>query len=735
MISKIKLQKVASYGESPAVLEIDKQINLIYWLNWTWKTTISKYLQHPEESDFSDCSIEGLNDEKILVYNENFIHDNFYQDTQKGIFSLNAENKEAKEKITNLEAEVQKQNWILENANKALWEKNIELEKLNANIQEKTREIKTNYSDQILDFCLERKKGSKEALFDYLVTKERPQSQPEITIEQLEKEAETIDDSAKMYDENEIKKITFDFSKVEENLIFNEVIIGNENSQIAELIKQLDNSNWVKVGKEYLTEPQWGNEVCPFCQQNTISKELYNEIQNYFDESYQNKMRDLWSLQNQYREEMENVKNLEESLIKNQFIQGKDEILKTITILFQNLNTKLTSNYQEINKKIQNPNVMIELESTTSEKNEINNFLDTIITEIKEYNDKVKNKKDTKKKIIDNFWNIMRWNYDSYIVDYWEKKRQLLTEHNLILRDINWLKKNIDNLQKEIKKAEADQVNIKDAIDNINNQLMFFWLEGFSIVSSGNEEYKLQRPHQDLAKFETLSEGEKTVISFLYFLELCKGRQSKDEVKGKEMIVIDDPISSLSHMYVFNIAQLIKQNFFNQKDKYEQIFILTHNLYFFHELVNICPKMKDENGNRTSTSDCGLFRTIKDWASMIKKMKQTEVQNDYQIYWQIVKENKNDWNLHKALLANTMRNILEYFFGIIWNSDSLNNTMQSLDSEWKYQFFVRYINRESHSDPINISDVKEVDSSIFQEAFKKVFYDSKYNDHYDKMIK
>lgn len=171
MISKIKLQKVASYGESPTVLETDKQINLIYWLNWTWKTTISKYLQHPEESDFSDCSIEGLNDEKILVYNENFIHDNFYQDTQKGIFSLNAENKEAKEKITNLEAEVQKQNWILENTNKELWEKNIELEKLKANIQEKTREIKTNYSDQILDFCLERKKGSKEALFDDLVTK------------------------------------------------------------------------------------------------------------------------------------------------------------------------------------------------------------------------------------------------------------------------------------------------------------------------------------------------------------------------------------------------------------------------------------------------------------------------------------------------------------------------------------------------------------------------------------
>ena len=725
MISKIKLQKVASYGESPAVLETDKQINLIYWLNWTWKTTISKYFQNREGSDFSHCSIEGLKNEKILVYNENFIHDNFYQDTQKGIFSLNAENKEAKEKITNLEAEVQKQNWILENENKALWEKNSELEKLNANIQEKTRKIRNNYSNNILNFCL-KGNGRKTLLFEYLCAKEKPQSQPEVTIKQLEKESQTIDDSAKTYDENEINKITFNFAEIEKNPIFSEVIIGNENSQIAELIKQLDNSNWVKVGKEYLTEPQWGNEVCPFCQQNTISKELYNEIQNYFDENYQNKMRNLWFLQDQYHTELENVESIKASLLNNEFIQWKEEILKTITILFQNLNTKLTSNYQEINKKIQNPNVMIELESTTSEKDEINNFLDTIIIKIKEYNDKVKNKKDTKKKIIDNFWNIIRWDYDSDIVNYQKQKKEILSKKSKIEESIVGFKKNIDNLQKEIKKAEADQVNIKDAIDNINNQLMFFWLEGFSIVSSGNEEYKLKRPHQDLAKFETLSEGEKTVISFLYFLELCKGRQSKDEVKGKKIIVIDDPISSLSHMYIFNIAQLIKQNFFNQKDNYEQIFILTHNLYFFHELVKIYP---------ASTSNLGLFRTIKDWTSMIKKMEKNEIQNDYQVYWQIVKENKDDWNLHKALLANAMRNILEYFFGIIWNSDSLNNTMQSLDSEWKYQFFVRYINRESHSDPINISDVKEVDSSIFQEAFKKIFYDSKYNDHYDKMIK
>lgn len=250
---------------------------------------------------------------------------------------------------------------------------------------------------------------------------------------------------------------------------------------------------------------------------------------------------------------------------------------------------------------------------------------------------------------------------------------------------------------------------------------MFFWLEGFSIVSSGNEEYKLQRPHQDLAKFETLSEGEKTVISFLYFLELCKGRQSKDEVKGKEIIVIDDPISSLSHMYVFNIAQLIKQNFFNQKDKYEQIFILTHNLYFFHELLF-----------KQKKKDLKLFRIVKSDFSNVIDMDHDEIQNEYQSYWTIIK----DFQKGKATpvaMANAMRNILEHFFWFIEKND-FNELTKKLEQDEKNIFFIRYINRESHSDSTNISDFKEIDPQVFKNAFKQIFQDFWYIEHYNTMI-
>ena len=40
-------------------------------------------------------------------------------------------------------------------------------------------------------------------------------------------------------------------------------------------------------------------------------------------------------------------------------------------------------------------------------------------------------------------------------------------------------------------------------------------------------------------------------------------RENNDEVTTatEKIVVIDDPISSLSHMYVFNVAQLIRKIF------------------------------------------------------------------------------------------------------------------------------------------------------------------------------
>jgi len=113
-------------------------------------------------------------------------------------------------------------------------------------------------------------------------------------------------------------------------------------------------------------------------------------------------------------------------------------------------------------------------------------------------------------------------------------------------------------------------------------------------------------------------------------------------------------------------------------------------------------------------------------------MDRKDIQNEYQSYWQILKD-YDEGNATEVILANAMRNILERFFGFIEKYD-FSELTKKLEKDEKNNFFIRYINRESHSDPINISDAKEIDPQIFKIAFKKIFKDSGYIDHYNKMM-
>jgi wobble nucleotide-excising tRNase len=220
-----------------------------------------------------------------------------------------------------------------------------------------------------------------------------------------------------------------------------------------------------------------------------------------------------------------------------------------------------------------------------------------------------------------------------------------------------------------------------------------------------------------------LSEGEKMMISFLYFCELCKGRQSATDTETKKIAVIDDPISSLSHVFIFNVGQLIRNVFF-ESDRFSQVFILTHSLYFFYELT-------DQNHERRKLTQ-KLYRMTKSPSgSKIHEMKYEEIQNDYQAYWAVI----NDCDQPPALIANCMRNIIEYFFNFVRRKD-LNNVFQMPElQDMKYQAFCRYVNRESHSVGQNLMDMKEFDYQVFKEGLRLVFEATGYSEHFKAMSK
>ena len=70
------------------------------------------------------------------------------------------------------------------------------------------------------------------------------------------------------------------------------------------------------------------------------------------------------------------------------------------------------------------------------------------------------------------------------------------------------------------------------------------------------------------------------LMLILYFLEQCKGLLEPNSPLGlaDKIIVIDDPVSSLSHNFVYEIAILIQKEIINKS--FKQVFLFTHNLFF-----------------------------------------------------------------------------------------------------------------------------------------------------------
>lgn len=314
MITKIIMNNVASYKTSTS-LETDKKVNLLYGLNGSGKSTLSNFLYNRSENKFVDCSIEGLKEsDTILVYNQQFIRDNFYETEDiAGIFTLSKENKEIKELIDKAKNEIsviEKECEALETKKEAFFS---EYEESLGDWQEKIWAIKDEFTgkDSVLAFCLDGLKSSKSKLFNYLIDREKVLEKTDYEIESLKLEAKELTSGDGKV--SSINKIELVEDKLEKSELLEKVIVGNNNSTVADVIEELRNSDWVNKGMEFIDTNE-DPSLCPFCQQKTISKEFIKEIEKYFDSSYQEDKEQVEYLLEEYIKQtsliVDKVKNL-----------------------------------------------------------------------------------------------------------------------------------------------------------------------------------------------------------------------------------------------------------------------------------------------------------------------------------------------------------------------------------------------------------------------------------------
>jgi wobble nucleotide-excising tRNase len=716
------MQDVASYKATTS-LDTDKKVNLVYGLNGTGKSTISNFLYNPSASRYSNCSYVNNSDAKILVYNQKFIQDYFYEASGnlKGVFSLSKQNKEIEEAIEAEGKAVTEMGQVTQSIREELNSLNQADEELLTSTQEDCWSIKKQYTggDRVLEYCFPGLMGRKDKLFSHLISIPLPESKPDRSVEEIKADVEQISSAAgTQFDKLPLVAFEPDVNQI--NSILGKEIVGSGSSQVSSLIEKLQNSDWVSEGRRYLdTDDSVHMQSCPFCQEKTISSAFIDELETYFDKSYEDSKNEVLKLYEIYQLDVSELPSLD-IYTSHPFVGGRTA---TIASYHSKLHSAISRNLSAFADKSKTPSIAVSIEQTKTIVESLNSEIEALNAEITSQNERISNIESEKQQLCDEFWRVMRWDYN-HTISNWESKSTVNSTN--IESKQSELDEQINAVaakRAKISELQKSSLNIEASIDAINDGLAQLGITDFFITKHDDRLYKIVRADEASAEFLSLSEGEKMIISFLYFCEVCKGKQDADETIGNKVVVIDDPVSSLSHIFIFNIGALIYSEFF-KSDLFEQVFVFTHSLYFFYELADRNEKRRKDNQK--------LFRLVKNESgSQIKNLGYSEIQNDYQSYWSIVADNNNQ----PALIANCMRNILEHFFGFVQKLEISALTDKEELQANRFQAFMRYINRESHSDSRNIFDYKEFNYKDFEDGLRLVFELNGYKEHYDKMSK
>jgi len=669
------------------------------------------------KSAFPDCNLVWQdNPFETLAYNKEFVTSHFSQ-TIKGIFTLGKEATEAKEFIEKTKQEIEGHNTELKGLNKSIEKKNIEETELTISIFDKCWLIKIKYQNDFKE-AFTGFIGSKKAFFEQC-QKEQSNTSELLNLEDIkDKCTQIFSKSLKAYDQ--IPELVIpDIEALENHRILKTKIVGKEDVPIGALIAKLNNSDWIKQGLGYLghTENQ-----CPFCQQ-PIKKELKAEIESVFDETYNQQIIELNVYKTNY---IQAISSIIENL--KQIIQRPIEILdfSGLKTHIRLLEQEFWNNIQTIDEKVKSPSNAVQLKYLSTDLAKAQEYINSYRKIIESNNLTAKNIEKEKTKLKSEIWRFIAHELSTEIVTYQNKLKGLQTGINNIQAQINQRETTKQNLEKQITEREAKNTSIIHTRNEINKILKSFGFINFSISEADKGYYKIVRQNGVDAK-ETLSEGEYTFITFLYFFQLIKGSIKESGLSGDKVVVIDDPISSLDSNVLFIVSNLVKEiikDCHNKQNGIKQVFILTHNIYFHKEVT-----FKGSRKSASKEESFWIVRNLNNQSDIIKH-DENPIQTTYELLW---REIKNPDQINKVTIFNTLRRILEYYFNIIGGLD-YEKSIDEFEGEEKIIFksLFSWINDGSHfinddlvvySEPENIE--KQLD--VFKEIFKKLKHESHYN--------
>lgn len=723
MITQMNLPQQVPFTE-PSKLEKMDKVCYVFGPNGSGKTSISRLIRN--ESDKQSSSVlerNGSPDVKAYVYNKDFVSENFSNSAKiPGVFTLGSENVDAKKKIQELEDKIYKENQDLARARKNLENAQEEFDRCENAIVDICWKIKSGLPDILRHNWHgtgNNKKKFKEDVFGKM--EGLPQSIELPNVNMLKDKAKIIfDNTIGIVDPLPLYSYK-DLLICEDAPIFAKSIVGKENVGIGELIKKLGNSDWVAQGRRYVTD-----DICPFCQHHSVDEELKSDLEKFFDESYR---KDVLAL----KRAAGNYENNLTRLIKEADAVGGsyEEFLDfaEFKVNIANLKSMVQISLEKIKEKIAEPSKTIAIQSVGEICAEIARLVKVASDRVNEHNALVEHRKDERNKLWDDLMLYVAMNVKRDSVNLRQQERDIRKKIDGLTKTINSDEARIRSYTESRDNEENRLTDIRDAAEQINTILYRFGFSNFKVsVTQDGESYQIVRNDGTIVD-GTLSEGETSFLTFLYFYYLMNGSLNRTGINEPRIVVLDDPISSLDADVLFVVSSLVRelaQEARSQVSDIEQLIVLTHNITFHREITYIRP---NEGNPHTSYY---LIRKVRGH-SVVERCFENPVSSTYEMLWKdLFREDCN------ALTAqNESRRIIETFFKLVGMPD-LDNIIAEMESPEREiaRSLMSWANAGSHSafDDETFVNTGETTEN-YRKALRIIFEKANYGLHYDKMVK
>ena len=718
MISELKIKNDAPYLNLVTITP--KQINYFYGSNGSGKTTLTRILKDPLSYSESQLSWDTDTPEEIVVFNRDFISKSFSRDTTEidGVFTLGEENIAKRAEIDTAQKRVETLNQEIMGQGKRKKSLEEDLAACRKEAEQDSWPIKLKF-DAMFPECLVGYKGSKTAFFEHCIQiHKNPFVGAVLTDTELQSQYEKV---YKAVMERILDVPLLDCSTlatVESNELLKKRIVNNNDIQLGKLIDKLNSSDWVHSGISYLTE----ENICPFCQQ-PIDDTLKHRLLSLFDTAYEADKNNIARLEVDYHQSVNQLLDSLREIIRKPILGFDYTKLQDI---YNKLNFLLNQNSEKLRTKVQNPSTIVELEPSDTLVDNANQVLKKLNQEIEAHNKIVNAATQAKKEITDKVWAKIQEETANIYTRYAKKCDGIskgITNIENIIRDKC---KEVEELQKTISTIESTISNTTDTINDINSLLQSYGFTGFKLREAPTKgKYVIVRPDNTDAK-ATLSEGEYNFITFLYFYQLVKGSLSPSGINRHKIVVIDDPISSLDSNILFIITSLVKnirEMCREQKYGITQMFVFSHNIYFYKEITFYSRSEKHADEQHYVIRKTNNISTI-------EAKKSNPITTSYRMLWEEVKEGD------PRTCCNAMRRILEYYFNTIGgqNYETIISKLQGPDLQVG-RSLIAFINDNSHfiTDDFYFQ-VDEANIDTYKAVFKKIFGLLNHGSHYDMMM-